>query len=75
MEGKKFKGNREKLGVTLDKVLIDKLGEESRARGNNMSRMLHTVVWNYSCMPELSFPITEQETHEEQGAYEEGTGE
>jgi hypothetical protein len=55
MTGKKFTVGRQKLGVTIDSVLMEKLEKESKTRGISMSRMVDTVVWHYFGRPRLSF--------------------
>jgi len=55
-EGKKILGPpREKLGVTIDKILMDMLEKEKKKRGVSMSRMLDTICWHFFGRPRLSF--------------------
>jgi len=55
LAGKKMTVQRSKLGVTIDRILMEKLEEESKKRGISMSRMVDTVVWYYFGKPPLSF--------------------
>jgi hypothetical protein len=61
LEGRKFIGKREPLGITIDAALMEKLKHESKARGVNLSRMIDSIVWTYFHQPLMSFQQDNQE--------------
>lgn len=58
-KGQRKAGERRKIAGTIDKVLMDLIEKEQRARGATLSAMLDTMVWYYFGRPDLSFQVEE----------------
>jgi hypothetical protein len=60
-EGRKFAGHYAHVRGVIDAVLLDRLTEESVKHGDNVSRALTAILWQFFGKPKLSFEIPESE--------------